>query len=274
MSQMATAYFVDGDTGMIQSTDVAWTNKYLNAEEIGCIVPISKKVLSDVGSNYDIWGESKQAIAEAFGKVIDAAVLYGTAIPSGWSATTSLGTAGLIAGCAAATPAHSVALNGFTDMYEAILGETEAGASGLFGLVEDDGYMITGSIANMSMKRKLRNVRTKDGQPIFMNSMQEPGKYTLDGADCIFPINGAISSTYLLISGMWKSLVYSFREDMNFEIGKESVIQDASGKIVYNLFQQGMVALKGTLRLGVALPKPIKAMDEGTGYPFAYMTAT
>ncbi len=267
LSALATAYFVDSGIGLKQTTEVNWANKYVDAEEIAAIIPIKKSTLAD--AQYPIWDECKKSIQEALGKAIDAAVLYGTNIPASW--TTDLGAAGLVAGALAAS--HNPSLAAFIDLFEAVLGESAAGVAGLFGLVEEDGYFVTGSIAHPQMKRRLRNCRDKNGQPVFLPNMQEAGKYVLDGQPCDFPLNGAISATYYLISGDWSKLVYAIREDMTFDIGKEATIQDASGNIVYNLFQQNMVALRCSMRLGFALPHPVTRMDSGTGFPFAYLTA-
>jgi hypothetical protein len=269
MSALATAYFVSGDTSLKQTTDVTWENKYIDAEELAVMIPIPEAVLDD--ASYDIWGEVKPALVEAFGKAIDGAVLYGTNIPATW--TVNMGAAGLIAVILAAS--QGISLASYTDMYEAILGETGAGTSGLFGLVEEDGFMVSGSIAHMAMKRKLRNVRATEGELIFTTNMQSPGNYLLDGAPVLFPTNGAISSTYYLISGQWDQLVYSMRQDITYKILDQAVIQDGSGAIVYNLAQQDMVALRAVMRLGFALPNPINQMQTtaASRCAFAYMTA-
>jgi HK97 family phage major capsid protein len=269
MSALATAYFVSGDTGLKQTTDVAWENKYIDAEEIAAIVPISEAVLDD--ANYDIWGQIKPSLIEAFGRTIDAAVLYGTNIPASW--TTDLGAAGLVALILAAS--QNVSLAAYTDLYEAILGETAAGTSGLFGLVEEDGFMVTGSLAHVSMKRKLRNVRDSEGNPIFTTSMQQKNSYLLDGAAIDFPLNGAISSTYYLISGQWDKLLYSMRQDITYKVLDQAVIQDGSGNIIYNLAQQDMVALRAVMRIGFAAPNPINRMQStaASRCPWAYLTA-
>ena len=46
MSALATAYFVNGDTGLKQTSEVNWANKYIDAEELAVIVPIPKNRLS------------------------------------------------------------------------------------------------------------------------------------------------------------------------------------------------------------------------------------
>lgn len=268
MSALATAYFVDGDTGLKQTSDVIWSNKYIDAEELAVIVPIPEAVLDD--ASYDIWGEVRPAIEEAFGKAVDQAVLYGTNIPATW--TTNLGAAGLVA--AATVAGHAVSAAAYADLYEAILGESGA-AAGLFSLVERDGFMVSGSIAALAMKAKLRNVRATTGELIFSGSMQQAGAYTLDGAPCIFPTNGAIDSTYWLIAGQWSHLVYAMRQDITYKVLDQAVITDGAGTIVYNLPQQDMVALRAVMRIGFALPNPINAVNSNaaTRFPFAVLTA-
>jgi HK97 family phage major capsid protein len=269
MSALATAYFVDGDTSLKQTSEVAWENKYIDAEELAVIVPIPEAVLDD--SSFDIWNEVKPSLVAAFNKAIAQAVMYGTNIPASW--TTNIGSAGLIAGVAAA--AQNVSLAAYTDMYEAILGENGAGAAGVFGMVEADGYMVTGSIAHTTMRGKLRNIRDVDGGLIFTTSMQGTNTYALDGQPVYFPLDGSVSATYYLLSGQWDQLVYSMRQDITYKVLDQAVIQDNAGTIVYNLAQQDMIALRAVMRLGFALPNPVNQMNavSATRYPFAYLTA-
>lgn len=267
---LATAYFVSGDTGLKQTSEVSWTNKYIDAEELAVIVPIPESVLDD--SDYDIWAQVKPELLKAFSAAITPAVLYGTNIPATW--TTNLGAAGIVAGSTAAS--HTISAAAYTDLYEAILGETAGGAAGLFMLPEADGFMVTGSLAHVSMKGKLRNVRDADGNPVFKRSMQEGTQYELDGSPIEFPTDGSIvSASSLLISGDWNQLVYSIRQDITWKVLDQAVIQDAAGNIIYNLAQQDMVALRGVMRLGFALPNPINRMNtnSATRFPFAVLTA-
>lgn len=270
LGSLAVAYFVNGEPGLKQTTELTWENKYVDAAEVAAIVPIPEAVLDD--ADYDIWGQVRPELVRAFNKVIAQAVLYGTNIPATW--TTNLGAAGIVAGSTAA--GHTISEAAYADLYEAILGETAAGVNGQVMLVEADGFMVSGHMAHVSMRGKLRNVRDINGNPIFTRSMQDASRYELDGAPVLFPLDGSmVAGSSLDIAGDWQQLVWSMRQDMTYKILTEAVIQDGAGNIVYNLAQQDMVALRAVMRLGVALPNPINAMNEtdATRYPFAVLTA-
>jgi len=270
MNALATAYFVSGDNGLKQTSEVNWANKYIEAEELAVIVPIPEAVLDD--SAFDIWGEVRPALVEAFGVAIDQAVLYGTNIPASWS--TNLGAAGLVALSTAA--GNTVSAAAYTDLYEALLGETAGGVAGSLGKLEEDGYVATGHVADTTMRRKLRNVRSTTGELIFRTNMQDSTRYDLDGSPIYFPTNGAIvAATALVVSGQWNQLVYALRQDITYKILDQAVIQDGAGNTIYNLAQQDMVALRAVMRLGFALPNPINRMQPtaASRAPFAVLTA-
>lgn len=259
MSALATAYFLDGETSLVQTSEVNWENVVVYAKDLAVLVPIARNTLRD--GRIPIWDQVRPEMQTAIGVAVDNAILYGVNKPAAWPSA-------IIAGAQAA--GHNVSLANFTDLYDAELGE-----NGVFGLVEADGYGVTGSIAHLTMKAKLRGARTTDGQPIFTRDPVVPSQYNLDGTPTYFPTNGAGNATYLQVSGDWSQLVYSMRQDMEFSVHTEGVIQDASGNIVFNLMQQRMVALMVTMRLGFALPNPVNRVnsDSATRYPFAYLTA-
>ena len=259
LSQLPTAYFVDGDTGQKQTTQQAWDKKYFVAEELAVIVPIPEAVLDD--SDYDIWGEVRPRIQEAMGLTFDKAVLYGTNAPAEWPTD-------LLAGATAA--GNTVALGTGQDLYDDLLGE-----DGTISLIEEDGFMANGHVGAMNMRGKLRGLRDGDGQPLFKSTMQENTRYQLDGEQIIFPRNGAIDPTQsLLFSGDFSQLVYSMRQDITFKLLDQAVIQDSNGDILYNLAQQDMVALRAVMRLAWQIPNPINRLneDEASRYPFAVLT--
>lgn len=258
LSGLITANFVTGDTGLKQTSEVAWQNKYINAAELAVIVPIPETVLDDV--DYDVWGEVRPRIVEAFGKAFDAAVLYGTNKPGDWPD-------GLVTGATAASQA--VTLGAGADIFEDIMGE-----GGVIAKVEEDGFMVTGHIAALALRAKLRGLRDNQGLPIFVRTVQAATPYELDGVPVDFPKNGAVDAAQsLLVSGDWSQLVYSIRQDVTYKVLTEAVIQDAGGTIQYNLAQQDMVALRVVMRLGWQLPNPINNVNtvEATRYPFGVL---
>src|SRR5215218_1262426 len=91
LSALPTAYFVTGDTGMKQTTEIAWANKFLNIEEIATIMPVPDNVIADIEA--DIWGESVPLISEAIGRTLDAAVFFGVNAPASYPTNVNAGAA-------------------------------------------------------------------------------------------------------------------------------------------------------------------------------------
>jgi len=140
--------------------------------------------------------------------------------------------------------------------------------------VEEDGFMVTGHVAALTLRAKLRGLRDNQGLPLFVRTMQQATPYELDGVPVDFPKNGAVDAAQgLLISGDWSQLVYAVRQDVTYKVLTEAVIQNAAGTIQYNLAQQDMVALRVVMRLGWQLPNPLNAINqtEATRYPFAVL---
>ena len=258
LDMLPIAYFVNGDSGNKKTTKMAWDKKVITAEEIAVIVPIPEAVLDD--SEYDIWAEVRPRVEEAFGKVIDGAVLFGEDAPDSWRddiVTT-------------ATNAGSVVTLGSSDsLYDKIMGE-----GGVIARVEESGFFVTGHMADISMRAKLRGLKDSTGDPIFKANMQDGTRYSLDGSTMTFPNNGAFDkSKALMISGDFSQLVYAIRQDITFKLFTEGVVQNTDGTIAYNLMQQDMVALRAVMRLGWEIPNPINSVqaNKAKRCPFAIM---
>lgn len=260
LDMLPIAYFVNGDTGAKKTTKQAWDKKFITAEEIAVIVPIPEAVLDD--SDYDIWGEVKPRVIEAFGKVIDGAVLFDVDKPSTWRD-------GVVT---TATKAGSVVtLSTGDDLYDKIMAE-----EGIIAKIEDSGYFVNGHMADISMRAKLRGLKDTTGNPIFKSDMQNGTTYSLDGSPMNFPNNGAFDkSKALMISGDFSQLVYAIRQDITFKLFTEGVVQNTDGSIAYNLMQNDMVALRAVMRLGWEIPNPINSMktDKTKRCPFAILKA-
>lgn len=258
LDMLPMGYFVNGDNGQKQTTKMAWDKKFITAEEIAVIVPIPESVLDD--ADYDIWGEVKPRIIEAFGKVIDGAVLFDVDKPTSWRD-------GIVT---TATKAGAIVTE-TGDLYTDIMGE-----NGVIAKVEESGYFVNGHMADISMRSKLRGLLDTTGQPIFKSDMQTGTNYTLDGSSMTFPNNGAFDkSQALMISGDFSQLVYSIRQDITFKLFTEGVVQNPDGSIAYNLMQNDMVALRAVMRLGWEIPNPINSVQKNKAKrsPFAILKA-
>lgn len=257
LDMLPMAYWVNGDTGMKQTSNQSWDNVYITAAELAVIVPIPEAVIDD--AEFDIMGEVTPRVNEAIAKCVDSAVIFGVNRPSEWDA--DIITRARQAG-------NNVAV-GSKDWYDIIMSE-----GGVLDKVEQYGYAVTGAIGAMGMKSKLRGLRTSSGQPIFSTSMQGTTNYGLDGNPLHFLDNGAFDNKVAqLIVGDFSQAVYAIRQDVTIKILDQGVIQDPSTKeIVYNLAQQDMIALRVVFRMGWALPNPATRLDENRiSCPFAYV---
>lgn len=254
MSVLPVAYFVNGDTGLKQTSEVDWTNKYLDAEELACIVPIPEAVLDD--SDYDIWGEVKPRVAEAIGQTVDAAIFFGTNKPASWPAAIA----------AAAAAAGNTVNRGTTAASAGGIGED---LNLLMDKVETDGYDVNGFFTRRNFRRYLRGARDTTGQKLLdvdTNTIEgEPVRYGQRG------IWGTASGSTELIAGDWTQGMIGIRQDITMKLFTESVITDDTGAIVYNLMQQDMVALRVVFRCAFQVPNPVNLEQptEANRYPFA-----
>ena len=255
LSMLPVAYWVGGDTGMKQTSRQQWENVYITAGELAVIVPIPEAVLSD--ASFDIMGEIVPRVNESIGMKFDAAAAFGVDRPPEWQNDI----------ITLARQAGNNVSGGIT--YDSIMGQ-----DGLFGKVEEAGYIVDGVIAAMRSRAALRAIKDDAGRPIFMPNMQDRANYTLDGAPVYFPENGSFDPTVAqMVAGNWRQLVWAMRQDIETKILDQAVIQDPSTKeIIYNLAQQDMIALRVTFRAGFAVPNPATRLNEArTQVPFAYI---
>lgn len=244
------AYWVDAKTnnGRKKLTSMAWDNKFITAEEIAVIVPIKEDVLDDV--NYDIWGDVRPRLVEAFGKKIDDAILLGVDKPSGFreDLLTSIINAG-------AEITQDTA-NSET-LYSAI--------NRAMVKVEESGYNPSGIIGGVDVKGEFRMMLDTTGQPIKGTEIDSLPKQYVD--------NGVWDKTKArMVIGDFSQAVYAIRQDITYKVLDQAIIQDPSdGSILYNLAQEDMVALRVVMRLGWEIPNPINALspDESVRFPFA-----
>lgn len=258
LDMLPMAYWVNGDTGYKSTTQQAWDNVFLTAEELAVIVPIPEAVVDD--ASFDIMGEIQPRVMESIGERVDSAVIFGVNRPASWRA--DILTTARQAG-------NNVTPGTSPKYFDLLLGE-----GGVIGKVEESGRMVTGAIASLAMRAKLRGIKDNDGRPIFKSDMQGSTQYALDGAPMYFPQNGCFDQKRAqLIVGDFSQAVYAIRQDVTVKILDQGVIQDPDTKqIVYNLAQQDMIALRVVFRMGWALPNPANRIDtHRTMCSFAYL---
>lgn len=252
------ASFIDGDTGMKPTSNMTWDKVYITAEELAVIVPIPEAVLDD--ADYDIFGEVRPRIVEAFGKAIDGAVFHGTGKPESWPD-------GLVPAAIAAGKVKELG----DDLYQDINGE-----GGVIALLEESGIAATSYVGALQLRAKLRGAVDANKQPIFRmaygNGNAGSMVYELNGTPVSFPENGSFDGTKaLLLAGNWRYMRYAIRQDITYKILTEASLTDETGKVTLNLAQQDCVALRAVMRLGWALPRPVNAVSGKEYFPFAVL---
>lgn len=257
LSTFPTAYWVNGDTGLKQTTEQSWANKYLDAEELAVIVPVPQAVLDD--SDYDIWAEVRPRIVEAFGGAIDSAVLFGANKPASWPAA-------IITGATSAS--HNITKGQGTST------DFATDVSTVMGLVEADGFEVNGFAAATSVKATLRDLRDQQKMLLYQPSLTVNTPSTLYGEPITYVKNGAWNaSTALLVAGDWTQAIMALREDITSTLLTEAAIFDDAGQLIYNLPQQDMVALRVVMRVAYQVANPITKLNtnDATRYPFAFI---
>jgi HK97 family phage major capsid protein len=254
LSALPTAYFVSGDTGLKQTTEAAWDNKYMYVEEIATIVPIPEAVLDDAG--FDVWAAIQPLMENAIARTLDAAVIFGTNAPSTWATEGALVTDAVAAGNVVARGTNNAAAGGI-----------HGDLSDLLATLELDGYVPNGSVGNISLKGRLRQVRATTGETIPLPADLPTPTYGLAG---LWPTG---TNAAELLVGDWTNLVVGVRQDMTYKLITEGVITDNTGAIIYNLPQQDMVALRLVFRAAYAVANPINYQQgtESARYPFAVL---
>ena len=262
------AYFVNGDTGLKQTSDVRWDNIYLNAEELAVIVPVPDLLVEDAG--FDIWAQLRPEITEAIAAKVDEAVFFGVDRPTQWPT-------GILQGATAASQVvtgGSSTLDVFGDMNAAMM------------MLEDDGYDPMAWFARLQMRGILRN--TRDANKGFLYPAAGPAN---TGGQSV-GWKGEVWNTPLFVSKMGfagfaagaanaaafvldtDNFICAVRDDINMKVFTEGVISDDTGKVVLNLMQQDAKALRVTFRMAWAMANPVTRMQPNRTlrYPAAVVT--
>src|SRR3954469_18611512 len=262
VAALPVAYFINpSDTGLKQTTEVDWANKYLNAEEIAAIVPIPEAVLDDTG--FDVWGTIRPLLEEAIGRCLDAAVFFGTGKPASWPLDI----------LASATAAGNVVTEGAN---AAAAGGIVGDISDAMAVVEADGYDVNGMVANRPIRGKLRNARTTTGEQLAdapSSSVGSTPSNEVYGVPVTYPLRGlwptGLSKAQAFVGDFTEGIL-GVRQDITYKILDQAVIQDGAGAIQFNLAQQDMVAMRVVARFAWQVKSTLtfEQPTDAQRYPF------
>lgn len=240
-------------TGVKPTSKVTWQDKELIAEEIAVIIPIHENTLAD--SNFDIWGEVRPLVSQEFGRILDAAVFFGTNKPTTWTDPA------LVPGAIAK---GNVQVEGTGDGTSTDLA---ADFNEAFGMVEDDGFDVNSAFTGRFLRRSLRGLRDDNGQPIYSEALRGDGRTNeIYGQDLRYVNNLAWDrDEAVALVGDSTKVVIGIREDFQVKLLTEATVGGL------NLAERDMVALRFKFRVAFATAFST-AGGEATDYPFAVIT--
>lgn len=243
VSALPSAGFVNPRMGgRKKATSIEWTAQQIVPEEVACALAIPSAFVDDAG--FPVWDQVRPMMSSAIARVIDDAVLFGngepaTFPPSGVSAGTVV------------TGADAIAA-------------IDAGLTAL----EADGQQATGIASRPAIGSALR----KEYRAIAVPPDVVPTK-TLYGIPVMttpmWPAAaaGAVAPGDAIV-GDWTKLVIGIRQDIRFDTSDSAILQDGTGAIIANAFQDDLVAMRAYIRLGVAIGSPLKVDGSGPADPF------
>lgn len=260
LAALPVAYFVNGDTGLKQTTQIDWSNKFLNVEELACIVPIPEAVLDDMAFN--AWDTAKPLIENAIARAVDAAIFFGVNKPASWP--TAIVTDAIAAANTVTRGTNAPAAGGIAGDF-----------SDLFGTVEADGYDVNGLIATTAYKGRLRQARATTGESLL--GFGQIDAQSVFGVDSMYPMRGLWPTPAIgaaeAVAGDFSQGIMGIRQDITYKVLDQAVIQDNLGAIQFNLAQQDMVALRVVFRCAFQIANVINYDQAVTAsrYPFAVL---
>lgn len=254
LASLPEAYWVS-EGGLKQTSKTGWEDVQITAEELAVIVPIPDSVVDDAKIN--LWDTVKPLIAEAMGKKIDQAGIFGVDKPSTWGND-------ILAGATAA--GTNVASGTGVDLADdiAMIGQK----------LSEKGFAVNGFASKPGLNWQLARLRDANGQPIYTPSVAAGNPASLYGYPLNEVANGAWDTTKaMLLAADWTKFVVGVRQDITYKVFDQGVISDTAGNVVYNLMQQDAQAMRVVMRVGFAVANPLtRIAAKGSQYPAGFLT--
>jgi HK97 family phage major capsid protein len=235
---------------------MSWGVKEIFAEEAACIVVIPENVIDD--ADIDLWAEVESRTSEAIARLIDQTVFFGTA-PAG-SVPASFPVGGIVG---EATAAGHLYAQGTTDAAE----DLAEAWNQTMSLVEADGFNVSNSYSDGSIKGTLRGLRDANGTPIYVTNLAGGGPtQSVYGVPISYVTNGSWDKTKALaVMGDSSMAVLGIRQRLTAKRLTEATVG------TFNLAEQDMVGLRVKTRLAFAVLVPKGPGQSATPYPFAVL---
>ena len=221
----AGAYWV-GEGQKITVDKASWATVELVAKKLAVIVPATREALQDGSIN--VLQEVKGQIAEAMASAFDDAALFGTNSPYGAGKS-------IVEKAKAGGKKIQATANLIKDL------------SDVMGLVEDEELDVNAFVSTRALKAELRNAENGAGYSIFEDKTQDaPAR--LHGEPLVFSKNFDKTAAKV-VTGDFDKVYVGVLDGIDYQISTEGTVGDI------NLFEQDMVAVRATMRVGFLVIK-------------------
>lgn len=221
----AGAYWV-GEGQKINVDKASWKTIELVAKKLAVIVPATKEALKDGSIN--VLEEVKTQIAEAFAAKFDDAALFGTESPYGTGKSIYE---------IAETASKKVTAT--KDIVKDL--------SNVMGLVEEEELDVNAFVSTRAIKAELRNAENTAGYSVFEDKTKD-APAMLHGEPLVFTKNFNKTKAKV-IAGDFDKIYVGVLDGIDYQISTEGTVGDI------NLFEQDMVAVRATMRVGFLVIK-------------------
>lgn len=221
LSDTGKAYWVE-EGEKISTSIHNWKYPRLTAKKLSVIIPVTEEKVED--STLNVMEELKMGIADAFARAIDSAIFFGTESPFEKNLIGAIPTENKVTG---------------TD-------KIDIDISGAMGKVENGDYIPTAAVVPPSMRQKVRDARDQQGNGITIQGGISGEQ--IYNTPMYYVGNKAWDSTKAnAIVGDFTKALIGVRDDITYKVLDQATV----GEI--NLAENGMVALRVTMRLGFTI---------------------
>jgi len=261
----ATAYWLTGanqaarDETLKQTTHVTLGNIELQAYEMAVLVRVPDVYQDDTG--VDLFGLMQGEISEAIARNIDGAAVFGTNSPfsathDGQSIYQRAVAAGNVATYNASTP------------------DTAAQIVPLASKLVKQGYNVGGFAVQPGFSWILAGERTSQGvSPYSPATGVDNVPSSFFGKPMPEVDNGSWDTTKaLMVMGDWSNCHIGIRADLSAKVFDQGVLNDDTGKVIWNAVQNDGKMLRVTVRYGFCTTSYTTSLSNiNSNYPFAVL---